>query len=534
MASAFEQKRSRNWLAGALALAAAGVAFGACATGTEVPGGDQPSGGSGGTGGSADDGGPGDAKTDGTGSGKFGDKCSNDGDCSSGVCTKLGTGGGAVSVCTTPCVSGSACPSSGYCEFVLGSGYQCVPDSGTLCAVCTDDASCGDVGARCLLAPQNDKFCARDCSWDGLCPNGFECVDADAYEGTGGGDGGAPDAGTDGGAKDAGTDAGGKDAGTDAGSDAGGKDAGADASKDSGAEDAGSGTKKGEKYCVPVNGQSCACESKRDGVERTCKKSSSQGQCPGTQKCDGKTASWSTCDAKDPAPEVCNGIDDDCNGQVDDGDPDALCKSQGGTPAHAHWACVSGQCKLGSCDAGWTNYPPGPPSAGCACALDSTEPNEQCSAAKTVGPVSDGSATPVVVTGTLSGANDSDWYQFDASDVAETTTNSYHLSIHLTAPSPNNEFVFDVIRGSNCSGTAHSAFTDYDWCVDFTSGTLGEAVCSADGDVHCGDHTSHYFVRVYRKAGATATCTQYKLSIQGAGASSTACGASDTCDPQTP
>jgi hypothetical protein len=55
-----------------------------------------------------------------------------------------------------------------------------------------------------------------------------------------------------------------------------------------------------------------------------------------------------TCVPGSPSPEVCNGIDDNCNGQVDDGD---ICPPI----SHGNYSCSGGNCVLAFCDAGWAD-----------------------------------------------------------------------------------------------------------------------------------------------------------------------------------
>lgn len=89
-----------------------------------------------------------------------------------------------------------------------------------------------------------------------------------------------------------------------------------------------------------------------------------------------------------PTLEVCNGIDDDCDGVVDNGiDTDTDRKNCGGCGrvcsfAHAIGACVGGVCvldekhRLGACEVGWVDAN-GDPADGCEYACTPTGP-EMC------------------------------------------------------------------------------------------------------------------------------------------------------------
>jgi hypothetical protein len=68
--------------------------------------------------------------------------------------------------------------------------------------------------------------------------------------------------------------------------------------------------------CQPVSG-SCECNSFTNGSKRSCMKENEVGICYGFQTC-ASLKGWSVCDALSPATETCNGIDDDCNGLIDD------------------------------------------------------------------------------------------------------------------------------------------------------------------------------------------------------------------------
>jgi hypothetical protein len=478
---------------GLLASLAAGVAFAACAQGNQLGvGGGVTSVGAGGSRHAATS-----SSSGGTGGmtmpGGIGSPCP-DGTCQTGTCTLIGQG----KYCTTSCPP--TCPQGTYCSIIAGNPI-CVPDLGQECDKCTVASDCKLPSDACLTAPPGDTFCARDCTLADACGSGFVCMDMTTYEA----DGGPGDAGGTGGQSGSG------------GAGTGGAGGGSPLPSSP------------TKWCVPMGGASCPCDQKRDGIAHACTNTNMFGTCAGMETCNGMSSMWQGCDAKTAAMEICNGKDDNCDGQIDEGDPNSLCSFMGQPPAHSSWACVDGMCKVGMCSAGWTTYPAG--SQGCMCQVDSNEPNGSCAAAKAMGTVTDVGGTPITIQGTLSSDTEQDYYTFDTIDVTQPGTNSYHVAIAFTQPSPNNEFLMDVLRGGPCLDTPSgpgTAITAYDWCVNATNGTMGEAPCGTTtvNLPHCTDHSSIYYLHVYRKPGVTGTCTPYEITINGGGG---ACDLTQTC-----
>jgi N-acetylmuramoyl-L-alanine amidase len=108
---------------------------------------------------------------------------------------------------------------------------------------------------------------------------------------------------------------------------------------------AGSACDPDEAQCIPEAGLgTCSCPERAVllGSSTSCARESAAGRCAGSRSCgaDGLT----DCDAPEPVAEVCNGVDDDCDGTTD------------GMNRPCSTACGEGteRCELGSwvdCDA---------------------------------------------------------------------------------------------------------------------------------------------------------------------------------------
>lgn len=93
------------------------------------------------------------------------------------------------------------------------------------------------------------------------------------------------------------------------------------------------------KQCTPEKWQ-CPCTDKfkNNAYTTTCYKENPFGRCYGHRTCD------QPCDAREPAPEKCNNVDDDCNGQTDDNVPSHECEitNQYGT-CKGKTLCIAGK-----------------------------------------------------------------------------------------------------------------------------------------------------------------------------------------------
>ena len=234
------------------------------------------------------------------GEGCFLDKCSENNQCQSGWCVEhMGEG-----VCSQTCVD--ECPQGWTCKQVGASDpdlvFVCVSKHSNLCKPCADANGCKSVGGAedvCLDYQAEGSFCGGACAADSDCPWGFSCETSNTVDGI------------------------------------------------------------ATQQCVADSG-TCPCTAKSVALAlwTTCEQSNEFGTCTGKRVCsdDGLTA----CDALEPAAEYCNGLDDDCNGFVDEPDEIGgnfinLCDDDNectedycdGTEGCTHKLLDEGECKDG-------------------------------------------------------------------------------------------------------------------------------------------------------------------------------------------
>lgn len=215
---------------------------------------------------------------------EFGEPCQLDIECASGFCIPTAAGDGKV--CTRMCTG--TCPAEWSCKVRVGSPTVslCTQQVDRLCAACSVDGHCNPAFGDYCLALGGMESCGRDCNYES-CPEGYSCTTVSIPAGF-------------------------------------------------------------AKQCVP-NAGTCVCSAATEGLAKPCENSNLFGTCAGQSVChDGQ---WSVCSAKEPSLEVCNGIDDDCNGLVDTEDPgidtSALpssppypaCQKGAGGVCAGTWAC---------------------------------------------------------------------------------------------------------------------------------------------------------------------------------------------------
>ena len=196
--------------------------------------------------------------------GEFGAPCIGNDECFSGFCILTSDG----TVCSKTC---GECPDGWSCQQTVQTDvtFICVPRWLHLCDPCSAASDCSagdaDLGHECVDFGERGSFCGGECASDGKCPSGYSCVEVPV----------------------------------------------------------GSGGFK--KQCVPDN-NSCECSplAVQLELETDCLVSSEFGACQGTRRC--TDIGLTECSALNAAVEVCNGLDDDCNGATDDFPDGFICQ----------------------------------------------------------------------------------------------------------------------------------------------------------------------------------------------------------------
>ena len=187
--------------------------------------------------------------------------CTSNAECDSSLCIDTAAGQVCAQTCIETCEPGFACkvPPGGDAT------SYCLPRFVRLCDPCLSSNSCaapGFSGAACVDRGPEGAFCGVACLTDKDCATGTACLDTVSIEG-------AP-----------------------------------------------------VRQCAPPAGETCSCSPLATslGLSTLCQTQGQGGVCKGVKSCGGTTPG--VCTAK-PVAEVCNGEDDDCDGQTDEAVCDA-------------------------------------------------------------------------------------------------------------------------------------------------------------------------------------------------------------------
>ena len=216
------------------------------------------------------------------GEGCFLDECDENSECLSGWCVEhMGDG-----VCTQACQE--ECPPGWSCKLLSGAQidpvYLCFSNVGNLCKPCADAGDCtGSAGTEtaCVSYGGEGSFCGATCALDTDCPWGFSCLTAVTVDGI------------------------------------------------------------DTLQCVADAGV-CPCTdtSVALGSWTPCSSENEYGICTGQRVC--LEGGLSDCDAPPPALEVCNGLDDNCDGDTDEG---LFVEGQYVGPCEDGNSCTTDLCK---------------------------------------------------------------------------------------------------------------------------------------------------------------------------------------------
>jgi hypothetical protein len=192
--------------------------------------------------------------------GEAGYECVSGADCNFGYCVQTADG----MQCTTGCVE--ECPFDWQCLLYSAAlpdqVYLCMPTFVALCRPCETNDECWtngvDAGQVCVAYGPSGNFCGGTCQEDGDCPDGYGCQESQDVTGA------------------------------------------------------------TVSQCLLAAGECLCTQWDIDGGATTaCTVENELGICGGERIC--QAEGLGPCDAALPAVEVCNGKDDDCDGETDEG-----------------------------------------------------------------------------------------------------------------------------------------------------------------------------------------------------------------------
>ncbi len=168
---------------------------------------------------------------------------------------------------------------------------------------------------------------------------------------------------------------------------------------------------------------------------------------------EGLDCDQSSCTPGQPSPELCNDIDDNCNSTKDEDSPKDMCEREFGQHPEAVWNCTTGVCSITSCTGNKADIN-GDISDGCECTVPAN--STSCATGTTVSvPLGRGPGNPVTVQGLLVNVGDENW--FDVTYTAPALGTTWNPRAELGAGSSSG-VMFDVVAVCGDSATCGSGF----------------------------------------------------------------------------
>jgi hypothetical protein len=223
----------------------------------------------------------------------------------------------------------------------------------------------------------------------------------------------------------------------------------------------------------------------------------------GKTLCSGGSASCTPDIAPGSQAEVCDGKDNNCNGQTDEMNPTTACAAQyPGAANVSSWGCSSA-CQIATCASGYANID-GAIANGCECSTDQYA--NVCASASTLSvALGTVAGSPVVMTGGIETAGGSDYVKFTFPPRA--IPGVWHPTIKL-ANDGSGQFAMDVQSacGTNATCGVGTGANVNTWEVNYA---YTYSPVSGNNDAALKPTT--LIVRIYRKNGNAPTCDRYRV-----------------------
>ncbi len=183
------------------------------------------------------------------------------------------------------------------------------------------------------------------------------------------------------------------------------------------------------------------------------------------------------------AQELCNNADDNCNGIIDE-NANAGCT----LVPNANVACVAGSCKVTGCSTGFYDKN-GSYGDGCECnGNDLNEPNNTCATATVLDSALWDTGGKDIVEGRTVIPGDDDWFAFYAVDGADGGYGACDAyNVRVTFLNNPGGAAFDISRGG-CPNGANNVCcgqTDFNWFTNFKTGGNPSGLWSEYGECPC-------------------------------------------------